>query len=113
MLTIEKLKKFGADTDEGVARCLDSEEFYLELVASVLEDGDPASLRQALEAKKAGAAFELSHALKGIYANLSLTPLLIPSSELTELLRANVLPDDNTLIDEISRQFESLKVLAQ
>lgn len=52
MLTIENLRKFGANTDKGVARCLDSEEFYLELVQSVLEDGDPSSLRQALEAKR-------------------------------------------------------------
>ena len=84
MLTIENLRKFGANTDEGVARCLDSEEFYLELVQSVLEDGDPSSLRQALEAKDTRNAFELAYALKGIYSNLSLTLLLTPTSELTE-----------------------------
>ena len=113
MLTIENLRKFGANTDEGVARCLDSEEFYLELVQSVLEDGDPSSLRQALEAKDTRNAFELAHALKGIYSNLSLTPLLTPANELTEVLRAKKLPADNAFIDEITAQFDALKALAQ
>ena len=87
MLTIENLRKFGANTDEGVARCLDSEEFYLELVQSVLEDGDPSSLRQALEAKA--------------------------TSELTESLRKKELPSDNAMIDTILAQFQKLKALSQ
>ena len=106
MLTIENLRKFGANTDEGVARCLDSEEFYLELVQSVLEDG-------ALEAKDTRNAFELAHALKGIYSNLSLTPLLTPTSELTESLRKKELPSDNAMIDTILAQFQKLKALSQ
>ena len=113
MLTIENLRKFGANTDEGVARCLDSEEFYLELVQSALEDGDPSSLRQALEAKDTRNAFELAHALKGIYSNLSLTPLLTPTSELTESLRKKELPSDNAMIDTILAQFQKLKALSQ
>ena len=109
MLTIEKLNAYGANTGEGVERCLGSEDFYLELVGSVLEDGDPVPLRQALEAKDADAAFELAHALKGIYANLSLTPLLTPVSALTEILRSKALPADSAYIDAIAEQFDRLK----
>ena len=37
MLTIDVLNEFGADTKEGLARCLDDEEFYLELIPEALE----------------------------------------------------------------------------
>ena len=32
MLSIDVLRRFGANVDEGLERCLDDEEFYLELV---------------------------------------------------------------------------------
>ena len=38
MLTIEKLKGYGADVEDGLARCMDMEDFYISLVAKVLED---------------------------------------------------------------------------
>ena len=34
-----------------------------------------------------GVAFEIAHSLKGVYGNLSLTPLYEPMCELTELLK--------------------------
>ena len=37
MITVEKLKSFGADTEDGIARCLDDEGFYLMLVQSAVE----------------------------------------------------------------------------
>ena len=64
MLTVAKLKAYGANVEEGVSRCLDSEEFYLELINTVLEDGDPAPLKQALLAKDVNAAFEIAHGLR-------------------------------------------------
>ena len=38
MLTIEKLREFGADTDDGLARCLNNETFYLRLVDKAMQD---------------------------------------------------------------------------
>ena len=35
MLTIDSLKKFGVDTDTGLARCMGNEALYLRLAASV------------------------------------------------------------------------------
>ena len=32
MLTVEKLKEYGADTGEGLNRCMNNEAFYLRLV---------------------------------------------------------------------------------
>ena len=32
MITIESLKAYGADVEEGLARCLNKEDFYLKMV---------------------------------------------------------------------------------
>ena len=89
MITMEKLREYGADTESGLARCLGREDFYLRLVGKALEDTEgPEKLRLAMESKDIRAGFEAAHSLKGVYGNLSLTPLLTPVSELTEIFRA-------------------------
>ena len=88
MLTLEKLKQFGADTGDGLARCMNNEEFYLKMVNMGLADERFEALGSVLEAGDKAAAFEMAHALKGVLGNLALTPLYEPFSEMTELLRA-------------------------
>ena len=78
MLTIERLKEFGADTEEGLARCMGMEDFYLQLVGTMLEDANFEKLDSAVKDKDAVAAFEAAHALKGALGNLSLTPVCKP-----------------------------------
>ena len=87
MLTIDALKAYGANTEEGLARCFNNESFYFRLVEMGLNDANFDRLRQAMEAGDAKAAFEAAHALKGSVGNLSLTPIYEPVSELTERLR--------------------------
>ena len=111
MLTIQNLRAYGANVDDGVQRCLNDEGFYLEMVAAVFKDGNLSALEQALENKDAKTAFEYAHALKGVYANLALTPLYTPTAELTDLLRGGELPKDNTLIDAIKKAYADLQAL--
>lgn len=87
MLTLDKLRAYGADVDEGMGRCFNNEAFYLKLVGMGLGDGNFDKLSAAMEAGNAAAAFEAAHALKGSIGNLSLTPIFKPISEMTELLR--------------------------
>ena len=68
MLTIQNLRAYGANVDDGVQRCLNDEGFYLEMVAAVFKDGNLSALEQALENKDAKTAFEYAHALKGVDA---------------------------------------------
>ena len=88
MLTVDALREFGADVADGLGRCMNNEGFYLKLVNMALDDGGFDKLSQALETGDVKEGFEAAHALKGILANLSLTPLLTPVSEMTEILRA-------------------------
>jgi hypothetical protein len=94
MITIDKLQQFGADTREGLGRCMNNEAFYLRLVNMGLTDKNFAGLEEAVRQGDRKAAFEAAHALKGVMANLALTPIYNPISEMTEALRGKTaMPD--------------------
>ena len=113
MLTIEKLNQFGADTDDGLKRCMNMEDFYLELVSTVLDDAQLNELTKAVNAGNLEKAFESAHALKGVYANLALTPLYEPVSEMTELLRSRTETDYQPFLEKITIRSEELRRLAE
>ncbi|MDO4864223.1 MAG: Hpt domain-containing protein [Ruminococcus sp.] len=110
-MTIEALRAYGADVDDGLARCMNMEDFYLRLVNTLCGDTKLGELEQALGRHDLDAAFELAHALKGMYANLSLTPLSVPVSEMTELLRARTDTDYSALLAQLKAEFERLRAL--
>lgn len=107
-MTIQDLKDFGANTDEGLARCINNEDFYMKMVRMAVNDGGYASLAAALEKKDLKAAFEAAHSLKGILGNLALTPMFEPASEMTELLRAGKDIDYTPYLEEIMKQHAKL-----
>ncbi len=108
MLTIDTLKEFGADTSEGLARCMNNENFYLMLVKKATQDKRLELLEQQIIDKDLDAAFESAHMLKGMYANLSLTPLTKPVSEMTELLRSRTDTDYSALLNQAKENFARL-----
>ena len=108
MITVENLKNFGANVEEGLARCMNNEEFYIMLVNKVLSDAKLDQLEQQINEKNLDAAFEIAHALKGMYANLSLDPITKPVTEITELLRARSDVDYSVLIAEAKTRFSEL-----
>ena len=112
MLTIDALQAFGADTKDGLNRCMGNEGFYLKLVAKVLEDKNFEVLEDALLRGELERAFEAAHSLKGVLGNLSLTPIYTPVQELTELLRARTDRDFTPFLQEImSKKAELEKLL--
>ena len=112
MITVEKLREWGANVEEGLARCMNNEDFYLKLVGMVLPDDQLGNLAEALAAKDLDCAFGIAHTLKGMYGNLALTPIAAPVNEMTELLRARTDTDYSALIDEAIRQKAALDKLA-
>ena len=86
-MTIDELSALGANTTEGLARCAGMEAFYLQLIPKALDAGKFTELDNLLKEKKYDEAFEVAHSLKGVLANLSLTPVFEPVSEITEGLR--------------------------
>ena len=104
MLTIELLKEFGADIESGMARCVNSESLYLRLVKMVPNNDGFNKLYSSIKDNNLDSAFEAAHGLKGITSNLALTPLLIPISEITDLLRNKVNMDYSKLINKIEEE---------
>lgn len=107
-MTIDVLRKFGADVDDGLARCMNNEDFYLKMVNMGLADERFETLRGVLEQNDLDTAFEMAHALKGVVGNLALTPIYTPISELTELLRAKQAGDYLGLYDKMKEQKDRL-----
>ena len=109
MLTVDYLREYGADVDSALVRCMNNEAFYLRLVKMALEQPSVRDLGQALEEGNLDKAFEEAHKLKGVAGNLSLTPVLEPVTELTELLRNRTPGDYQKLYSEILNKTEELR----
>ena len=111
MMTLDGLRSFGADVNDGLARCMNNEAFYLKLVNMAVSGAGFAELSDALSKNDLKSAFEAAHKLKGVFANLSLTPLYKPTNELTELLRHETPGDYQALLNEILAQKARLEAL--
>jgi HPt (histidine-containing phosphotransfer) domain-containing protein len=113
MLTIDALNEFGANTAEGLGRCMDNETFYLKLVKMAVKDDSFNKLADAVAAGDKDAAFEAAHALKGVLANLSLTPIAETASEITELLRAREDADYPAYLEKLLKMRDDLAALCE
>lgn len=113
MLTVENLKAIGVNTDEGLARCMNNEQFYLMLVGKALGNDGVERLDQALKNGNLDEGFEIAHSLKGVLGNLSLTPLYDAVVEITELLRARTELDYTPYMDKIKTLEKELKDLCE
>ena len=112
MLTVDALRNLGADVDDGIRRCVNNEAFYLKMVGKTLPDLRTEELKDALAAEDWNRAFVICHTLTGVLANLSLTPALAPTKELTELLRPRTSVNFKPLLVRMDEEFGKLRALA-
>ena len=113
MLSIENLKALGANTEEGLTRCMGKEDFYFRMIKMGMQDEGYGRLQEALEAGDLTAAFEAAHALKGVAGNLSLTPLYEALSDITERLRAKEDADYPALLAKVLEQKDAFRALCE
>ncbi len=111
MITIDNLKEYGANVDEGMARCMGNEALYLRLVTTIPAQANFDKLASSIEARDLDAAFDAAHALKGVTGNLALTPLYQAIFDITELLRARTDTDYSELIKSITELRDQLAAL--
>ncbi len=113
MLTIDALKEYGANTDEGLKRCFGNEGFYLKLVGMAPKEESFDKLFAAIDSHDPDAGFEAAHALKGVLSNLSLDPIIEPVKEITELLRSREDIDYSPYVEKIKEKLEELKGICE
>ena len=109
------LTAYGVDWDEVMERFVQSEELYLECLGMLAEDQNMALLEKALGDGNLTAAFEAAHTLKGVAANMGLTPLFEAVDALVAPLRRNETMDYAPLFgvlkDEMARVESIYRVL--
>ena len=110
-MTIDSLKAFGANVDEGLERCMGMEDFYIEMIELGISDERFENLGTFLQEDNLDAAFEAVHALKGVIGNLALTPLYETINELTEHLRGREKIDYKPIYDKLISQRDAIKNL--
>ena len=106
---IKKLNDYGCNTKEGLERCLNNKDFYIKLLKMAVSDNKVYELKDFIDIKDYDNAFSISHSLKGVYANLSITPLYNLFYTLTEELRNKTCKDYTDEINEIINLFEKIK----
>ncbi len=111
MLTVDKMKELGCNTEEGLGRCLNNEMFYLNLVQMGLKDEGFEKLEEVLKTNDLDKGFEIAHGLKGVIGNLAITPLYNAISEITEELRARKQIDYVPLMEKIKENREKFTSL--
>ena len=108
MLTIESLRGWGANVDEALVRCLNNESFDLMLVNKAMQDAPFDKLKEAVETSDLEKGFDFAHSIKGMAANLGLTPICKPIEQITELLRHRTEMDYTPLLEEIEEKSRQL-----
>ena len=109
MSILIKLNDLGCNTKEGLERCLNKEAFYLKLLKMAVSENKVYELNDSINNKDFNKAFSISHTLKGVYANLAITPLYNLFYTLTEELRVKENKDYTNEINEIISLFEIVK----
>ena len=111
MITVENLKKFGANTEEALNRCMGNEMLYLKLVDRFLSQNTFPDLVDAIKKGDLEGAFHVAHSLKGVLGNLSLTPLYDVIYNMTEFLRNRTEMDYNPYIEKYEKSYQELVAL--
>ena len=98
---IAQLRDWGCDTAGAVERMADDENFYIECLREVAEDPYFDLLGEALGAGDMTKAFDAAHTLKGVLANVGLTPIYNKIVEIVEPLRAGCADDMNDRFSQL------------
>lgn len=101
----ECYQAMGADYEEVFGR-LRSEKLITKFVLKFPGDPSFSQLQTTLEEKNVEEAFRAAHTLKGVAQNLGFTPLYEVTATLTEVLRAGNLPEDESMMNAVAKEYE-------
>ena len=105
---LNELQERGCDVEGALVRFLNKEDFYAKCYKKFLDDPAFSALDKALKDKDADAAFRHAHTLKGLMANMGLTPLYDIVVQIVEPLRGGLYSDDllgiyDTMMQEMEK----------
>jgi len=97
MLTIEALREYGADTQAGLAQCLNDEGLYLGLVEMLMNDGRFEEMCYSTETMSLRHALHEAYALWMTASGLGLKPL---AKQLEQMIMCLQLRGDSQVLDK-------------
>lgn len=112
----DQLQEWGCDIKGALARFLNDTELYESCLVRVIEDESFMKLKNALDEKDVVETFNSAHTLKGVLANMGLTPMYKTICSIVEPVRGG----DVDAIESVSgfypvlmEQLEHLKTIVQ
>ena len=105
----DALENWGCDIDGALERFLDDKELYMTCLQTMVTDHNFEMLGNALEEGIVAQAFDYAHTLKGVFANLGLTPMFQIVELIVEPLRAGSAKDLKEPYDRLLSANEYLK----
>jgi HPt (histidine-containing phosphotransfer) domain-containing protein len=109
----EKLVAYGVSYQATMDRFVNSERLYMRCMDMLIKDENLDKLGKALGAGDLHAAFEAAHTLKGVAANMGLTPLHKAVDQITEPLRISEARDYTQDYQAVVREFDRVRALYQ
>lgn len=107
----ELFEAYGADYDTTMGRFMGNEKLYMRLFGMLFEDKNLENLGKSLEKQDLSGAFADAHTLKGVTANLGLTPYNQAVCEIVEPLRAGRNCDYDRMYKNILDEFQRVEEL--
>ena len=110
-MKIEKLykdlEKWGCDVP-GAKERFDDDELFATCINLFLEDENLKKLNEEIENNDCQEAFNAAHTIKGVSANLGLTPIYDAVSDVVQELREDKLESSRALIPKLNSEMEKM-----
>lgn len=84
---LQELREWGCDIDGAMDRFMGDKELYFTCLHTVVKDKAFAGLGESLKEERISDAFDFAHTLKGVLANMGLTPMFDIVVKIVEPLR--------------------------
>lgn len=107
-MLLEELKNWGCDIDGALERFVGDEDMYKSCLYTLLGDKAFLGLGEALRANQVKEAFDYAHTLKGVIANMGLTPMYQIVVRLVEPLRKGEIENLLPIYEELLQAREIL-----
>ena len=106
---LRALEDWGCDVSGSIERFMGDTELYMTCLKTVVDDQAYTKLGEALSEKKKKEAFEYAHTLKGVLANMGLTPIYAITAQIVEPLRNGSVENLEPVYKELITANEKLK----
>ncbi len=110
----EIFQNYGGDYNSTMPRFMNQEAMYLKFLDMLFKDDNLKKLNDAIQSSDLDKAFEAAHTLKGVVANMGLTPMYNAVCVIVEPLRAKRGDADySTMLSDIEKEYDEVQKLSR